>query len=73
MHKQKFPAHMLISMSMRLACDLKQHVFEVKNIARISARTVVIATGVKNRRLPLNNLPHFEGVAANYSATIEEA
>ena len=73
MHAQKFPAHMLISMGMRLACDLKQHVLEVKNISRILARTVVIATGVKHRRLPLNNLPHFEGVGVYYSATFEEA
>ena len=40
---------------------------------RISTRTVLIATGVQYRRLPLENLSRFEGAGVYYGATFVEA
>jgi thioredoxin reductase (NADPH) len=39
----------------------------------IHARSVVIATGVRYRRLPIARLEDFEGIAVYYAATITEA
>ena len=70
---QKFGADMLIAKATRLICDRKPYVIEVENGARISARTVVIATGVQYRRPPLENLSRFEGAGVYYGATFVEA
>jgi thioredoxin reductase (NADPH) len=70
---QKFGAHMLIAKATRLICDRKPYLVEVENGARISARTVVIATGAQYRKLPLQNLSRFEGAGVYYGATAMEA
>jgi thioredoxin reductase (NADPH) len=70
---QKFGAQVLISKGTRLACDHKPYIVEVENGARIPARTIVIATGAEYRRLPLENLSHFEGAGVYYAATVMEA
>ena len=70
---QKFGAEMLIADAKRLICDRKPYVIEVGNGARISARTVLIATGVQYRKLPLENLSRFEGAGIYYGATFVEA
>ena len=70
---QKFGAEMLIAKATRLVCDDKPYVVEVESGARISARTVVIATGAQYRRLPLENLSRFEGAGVYYGATFVEA
>ena len=70
---QKFGAHMLIAKATRLICDRKPYVIEFENGARISTRTVVIATGAQYRKLPLENLSHFEGAGVYYGATFVEA
>jgi thioredoxin reductase (NADPH) len=57
---QKFGAHMLIAKATQLVCDLTPYVIEVESGVRISARTVVIATGAQYRKLPLQNLSRFE-------------
>src|SRR2546423_10884654 len=54
---QKFGAHMLIAKAIRLICDRKPYVIEVENGSRISARTVVIATGPQYGKLPLETRP----------------
>ena len=43
---QKFGAQMLIAKATRLICDRKPYIIELENGARISTRTIVIATGV---------------------------
>src|SRR6185437_6941444 len=58
---QKFGAHMLIAKATRLICDRKPYVVELENGARISTRTVVIATGAEYRKIPCQNLSRFEG------------
>jgi thioredoxin reductase (NADPH) len=70
---QKFGAEMLIANANRLVCERKPYIIEVGSGARISARTVVIATGVQYRKLPLENLSLFEGAGIYYSATFVEA
>ena len=70
---QKFGAEMLISDAKRLICDRKPYIIEVGSGAGISARTVLIATGVQYRKLPLENLSRFEGAGIYYGATFVEA
>jgi thioredoxin reductase (NADPH) len=70
---QKFGAHMLIAKATRLICDRKPYVIEFENGARISTRTVVIATGAQYRKLPVENLSRFEGAGVYYGATFVEA
>jgi thioredoxin reductase (NADPH) len=70
---QKFGAHMLIAKATQLICDRKPYVIELENGARISTRTVVIATGAQYRKLPLENLSRFEGAGVYYGATFVEA
>jgi thioredoxin reductase (NADPH) len=70
---QKFGADILVAKATRLICDRKPYVVELENGARISTRTVVIATGAQYRKLPLENLSHFEGAGVYYGATFVEA
>src|SRR5246500_4058636 len=70
---QKFGAQMLLTTGIRLACDRRPYVVELEDGTRIPARTVVIATGAKYRKLPLKNLARFEGVGVYYGATFIEA
>jgi thioredoxin reductase (NADPH) len=70
---QKFGAHMLIAKATQLTCDRKPYVIEVENGVRISARTIVIATGAQYRKLPLENVSRFEGAGVYYGATFVEA
>src|SRR5215216_538512 len=70
---QKFGAKMLIAKATGLVCDRKPYVIQVESGAQTSARTIVIATGAQYRRLPLENLSHFEGAGVYYGATFVEA
>jgi len=70
---QKFGADMLVAKASRLVCDERPYVVELENGARISTRTVMIATGVQYRKLPLENLSRFEGAGVYYGATFVEA
>src|SRR5207247_1602411 len=58
---QKFGADILVAKATRLICDRKPYVIELENGARISTRTIVIATGAQYRKLPLERLTRFEG------------
>ena len=69
----QFGAHMLIAKATQLVCDRKPYVIEVESGAQISARTVLIATGVQYRKPPLENLSRFEGASVYYGATFVEA
>jgi len=71
---QKFGAQMLIAKdAQRLACDRKPYAVEINDAQRIPARTVIIATGARYRKLPLENLSQFEGAGVYYGATHLEA
>jgi thioredoxin reductase (NADPH) len=71
---QKFGAQLLIARSaVRLTCERKPYVVSVEHGDHLAARTVVIATGAEYRRLPLENVPQFEGAGIYYAATFMEA
>ena len=70
---QKFGAQMLLTTGTRLTCDRKPYQIELEDGTKIPARAVVIATGAKYRKLPIENLFHFEGVGIYYGATFVEA
>jgi thioredoxin reductase (NADPH) len=70
---QKFGAQMLLTTGIRLTCDRRPYVVELEDGTRIPARAVVIATGAKYRKLPINNLSRFEGAGIYYAATFIEA
>ena len=70
---QKFGAHILIAKATRLICDRRPYIIELETGARISTRTIVIATGAQYRKLPLENLSRFEGAGVYHGATFMEA
>jgi thioredoxin reductase (NADPH) len=71
---QKFGAQVVIAEgAKRLICGRKPYVIEIDNGGRVSARAVVIATGVEYRKLPLGSLSRFEGAGVYYGATFVEA
>jgi thioredoxin reductase (NADPH) len=72
---EKFGAEVSIGLSATsLKCD-GQHAYEVglSDGSSVRARTLVIASGVQYRRLPLENLQRFEGLGVYYGATNIEA
>jgi thioredoxin reductase (NADPH) len=70
---QKFGAQMLLAKGTRLGCDRRPYVLELEDAAKIPARAIVIATGAKYRKLPLDNMSRFEGTGVYYGATFIEA
>src|SRR5690606_37422996 len=71
---QKFGAQMLVARgAARLTCDRTPYVLEVEGGGRIPARTVVIATGARYRKPPIEDLARFEGAGVYYAATFMEA
>ncbi len=71
---QKFGAQLLIAKgATQLVCDRKPYSTEIDNGPRVPARAIIIATGAEYRRLPLDNLPQFEGTGVYYGATFVEA
>jgi len=70
---QKFGAQMLLANASRLICDGIPYIVELENGVRIPARSIVIATGARYRKLALENLSRFEGAGVYYGATFVEA
>jgi thioredoxin reductase (NADPH) len=71
---QKFGAEILIAReAAALTCDRRPFAIKVDAGSRISARTVIIATGVQYRKPSLENLSRFEGAGVYYSATFMES
>jgi thioredoxin reductase (NADPH) len=71
---QKFGAQVLIAKSARaLDCKRRPFVLEIDDGTRVTARTVVIASGAHYRKLALENLAQFEGSGIYYAATFVEA
>ena len=56
-----------------LMCDRKPYGIRVDEGPHVPARTVVIATGARYRKPPLDNIGQFEGTGVYYSATFMEA
>jgi thioredoxin reductase (NADPH) len=71
---EKFGAHLLIAKSAKtLLCDRKPYSIEIDDGSRVPTRCVVIAVGAQYRKLPLANLPRFEGSGVYYAATPMES
>jgi thioredoxin reductase (NADPH) len=70
---QKFGAQMALAKATGLACERKPYIVELQDGSRIPARAIVIATGARYSKLPLDNLALFEGVGVYYGATFVEA
>src|SRR5438128_188514 len=71
---EKFGAQVIIAKgATRLACDRKPYAIEIGDGQRLPARAAIIATGAEYRRLPIENLPQFEGAGVYYAATFMEA
>jgi len=71
---EKFGAQVIIGKgATRLACDRKPYALELGDGQRLPARAVIIATGAEYRRLPIDNLPRFEGAGVYYAATFMES
>ena len=71
---QKFGAQVMIAKEAQLlACDRKPFAIGIDGGARISAHTIVIATGATYRTLDIPNIAEFEGSGVYYGATFMEA
>ncbi len=71
---QKFGAAMMVAHDVvRLHCDRRPYQIELDNGNKLTARTVVIASGAKYNKPTIPNLARFEGVGVYYGATNMEA
>jgi thioredoxin reductase (NADPH) len=72
---EKFGADVSIAWTAtKLSCGgNRTHLLELSSGEQVRARTVIIASGARYRRLPLPELSRFEGVGVYYSATPMEA
>jgi len=70
---QKFGAQMLLTTGTSIACARRPYELEVEDGAKLAARAIVIATGAKYSKLPIENLSRFEGAGIYYGATFVEA
>jgi thioredoxin reductase (NADPH) len=70
---EKFGAEVAIGRAaVRLDCDSRPYRIYLSDGQEVRTRTIVIATGVKYRRLDLPSLARFEGAGVYYSATYLE-
>jgi thioredoxin reductase (NADPH) len=70
----KFGAEFLIACSaVQLKCDTRPYQLITADGTTIRSKAIVIATGAKYRKLPLENLAQFEGAGVYYGATTIEA
>ncbi|PYQ29786.1 MAG: pyridine nucleotide-disulfide oxidoreductase [Acidobacteria bacterium] len=71
---EKFGAQMMIAKgAVRLRCDKRPYAVEIDDGTRVTARTIIIATGAEYRSLPIENLSRFNGAGVYYLATPMEA
>jgi thioredoxin reductase (NADPH) len=71
---RKFGADIFISRSVtRLTCDRKPYVLDLEDGTKLSARSVIIATGAQYNKLSVPNLALFEGAGVYYGATYIES
>lgn len=70
---EKFGAELLLDAAARLECDRKPYRLSLESGESILATTIVIASGARYRRLPLENLGRFEGNGVYYGATLVES
>src|SRR5262245_15427841 len=70
---QKFGAEIMIAKSAaELTSEGNAHALRLEDGTTIPARTVIVATGARYRKPPIENLGRFEGVGVYYNATFME-
>jgi thioredoxin reductase (NADPH) len=70
----KFGAHIkLAAKAVGLSSSADAHMVRFEGGETVSAKSVIIATGARYNRLPLDRLPEFEGLGVYYAATQMEA
>jgi thioredoxin reductase (NADPH) len=71
---QKFGAQVAVAkVAKALRCDPKPYTIELEDGGTVRANSIIVATGAQYRKLPLENLNHFEGAGVYYGATHVEA
>lgn len=71
---EKLGAQVMIAKgAVQLRCDARPFAVEIDGGTRVSARTIIIATGASYRGLPIENLSRFNGAGVYYLATPMEA
>ncbi len=71
---QKFGARLAVPRRVReLSCDARPYTLALDDGERVRAKTVVIATGARYRKLDVENFDRFEGSGIHYAATQMEA
>jgi thioredoxin reductase (NADPH) len=67
---EKFGTELMIAKgARRLSCERRPYAIEIDDGSRVPARTVIIATGARYRKLRVENLERFEGAGVYYGAT----
>jgi thioredoxin reductase (NADPH) len=70
----KFGAQVVVAKgATRLTCDGERYTLDIDEGTRITARSVIIATGAHYRKPPVDGLGTFEGAGVYYAATPMEA
>jgi thioredoxin reductase (NADPH) len=71
---QKFGAQLMVAKgASRLSCARQPYALEIEGGPRISARTIILATGAEYRKLALPDLSRFQGSGVYHGATFMEA
>ena len=71
---QKFGARLLVPRQVTaLHCDRAPYELELDDGDRVRARSIVIASGARYRRLPIEEIEAYEGAGIYYGATFVEA
>jgi thioredoxin reductase (NADPH) len=71
---QKFGADLMIAKgATKLSCERTPYAIEIDGASKITAKTIIIATGAEYRKLALHNMSRFEGAGIYYGATFMEA
>jgi len=71
---QKFGAEVMVaSGALKLDCDATPYAVDLGDGRRVLGRSIVVASGARYRKPPLDNLERFEGMGIYYGATRMEA
>lgn len=70
---QKFGVQMFLAKVKGVSCHRKPYAIDLEDGTSIASKAIVIASGANYRRLPIHDLPRFEGAGIYYGATFVEA
>ncbi|MEO0333900.1 MAG: FAD-dependent oxidoreductase, partial [Bacteroidota bacterium] len=71
---QKFGARIVVSQAAtQLRKEVGHYIIQLADGEEVAAQNIIIATGARYRKLPIANLPKYEGQGVYYAATQTEA